>query len=68
VDYYNHVNPKIWQEFVVTEAAAEECPNSFFFSGSCRQLLRLSSGAVKFISQVSGTAQEKELVVFFLKT
>lgn len=50
-----------------TEAAAEECQNSFFFfpSGSCRQLLRLSSRAVKFISQVAGTAQEKELVVFF---
>jgi hypothetical protein len=49
-----------------TEAAAEQCQNSFFFSsGSCRQLLRLSSRAVKFISQVAGTAQEKELVVFF---
>jgi hypothetical protein len=52
-----------------TEAAAEECQNTlfffFFFSGSCRQLLRLSSRAVKFISQVAGAAQEKELVVFF---
>jgi hypothetical protein len=51
-----------------TEAAAEECQNSFFFffpSGSCRQLLRPSSRAVKFISQIAGTAQEKELVVVF---
>jgi hypothetical protein len=37
----------------------------FSSSGSCRQLLRLSSRAVKFISQVAGAAQEKELVVFF---
>ncbi len=66
MDYYNHVNPKIWQEFVVQKVLQKSVKTVFFSSsGSCRQLLRLSSRAVKFISQVAGAAQEKELVVFF---